>query len=350
MNSAFDSVSKDVWGCVFEHVSSPRKVLPGWVSKIFANKLKNIKKRTRGMDDDLVILEIMSEIEHDIWRFGNSAVLDFFYRTIKQLFGDYILYQVLDENALSRNPAAVELHEKTFGSLINWNSFSSNPSAKEMLINNWGNVNWAYLSANPKFGKIIKENFEESQGKDIDWRMLSRNPCDEAIELLERNTDKIDWLQLCDNRNPQITRILEKNMDRIDWEILSLNPAAVKLLEKNPDKVDWRVISCNEGAVHVIEKNTDRIDWDMLSMNKSALPLLVQNLEKVNWRFANRNPSFIPILEEMNKFYPAIGTNDLGRQTRIFWLELAINPDLYTYDRKAYRKAKERFVKKMIML
>jgi hypothetical protein len=347
-----NSLSNDVLGCVFDHLSPQRKVLPQWAEKIFKNKLKYIKRRTVGLDYDIVILEIMNELD-DIWRFGNSAVLDFFYRNIKSLFGDFILWHIIDDTGLSNNPEGVDLLEKviipSYPDLGNWNSLSSNPSAIELLKNYSDRVNWAYLSANPKAGKLLKQNFEQSQGKDIDWRLLSKNSSAEAIEMLEKNQDKIEWMFFCENRNPDFLNIVEKNLDKIDWEILSFNPAAIKFLEKNLDKVDWRGISGNPEAFHIIQKNIEKVDWDMLSLNSAAVPLLLENLDRINWRVVNRNPSFIPILEKMNESGHPTAGNDISRVTRIFWKELATNPNLYIIDRKARMTQKERFIKKMSM-
>jgi hypothetical protein len=347
-----NSLSNDVLGCVFEHLSPQIKVLPKWAEKIFKNKLKYIKRRTLGLDYDIVILEIMNELD-DIWRFGNSAVLNFFYRNIKSLFGDFILWHIIDDTGLSKNPEAIDLLEKFilpyYPDLGNWNNLSTNPSAMGLINTNWEKVNPIYLSANPKAGKLIKQNFEQSQGKDIEWRLLSKNSSAEAIEMLEKNQDKIDWMFFCENRNPDFLNILEKNLDKIDWEILSFNPAAVTFLEKNLNKVDWRGISHNEAAFHIIEKNLDKVDWDMLSLNGAAVPLLTKNLERVNWRLANKNPAFVPILEKMNESGHTTAWNDLSRVTRIFWKELATNPNLYIVDRKARMTQKERFIKKMSM-
>ena len=48
----------------------------------------------------------------------------------------------------------------------------------------------------------------------IDWKWLSKNTNDRALDLLEKNMEKIDWVWLSMNTNDRAFDLLEKNMDK----------------------------------------------------------------------------------------------------------------------------------------
>jgi len=54
---------------------------------------------------------------------------------------------------------------------INWDKFSSNPNAIEILKANSNKINWDLLSRNANAIEILEANKEK-----IDWGLLSRNP------------------------------------------------------------------------------------------------------------------------------------------------------------------------------
>ena len=58
---------------------------------------------------------------------------------------------------------------------------------------------------------------------------LSCNPCERALDLLERFPKYIYWEMLSTNENPRALKLLEKNQDSIDWFRLSANPALFEL-------------------------------------------------------------------------------------------------------------------------
>ena len=81
----------------------------------------------------------------------------------------------------------------------------------------------------------------------LDFRNLSRNPNDIALQLLQQNPDKINWLYLSSNSNDNALKLLQQNQEKIDWNCLSKNSNdnALKLLQQNPEKIDWWCLSSN---------------------------------------------------------------------------------------------------------
>ena len=105
-----------------------------------------------------------------------------------------------------------------------------------MLSNNLDKVNWCNLSSNPSAINILLNNFDHIETDSliynenamdilcffiIDWDVLSINS--DYIELLEENIDKLNWSLLYEN--PNVIKILEKNQDKINWYRLSSNHA-----------------------------------------------------------------------------------------------------------------------------
>ncbi len=79
---------------------------------------------------------------------------------------------------------------------------------------------------------------------------LSANPAPYAIKLLKENQDKINWKWLSFNPNDEAIELLNSNLNRnnkINWAFLSANPnpEAIKLLKKYPKNIDWWNLSKN---------------------------------------------------------------------------------------------------------
>lgn len=185
---------------------------------------------------------------------------------------------------------------------------SLNPNAIDFLSleENRKYINYSNLSlnTNPKAIKLLKKYIEEEKNKkglryfeinNVDWKRLSENNTDEAIELLikkyeeekqlllqqyEYEYQKIDWEKLSSNTNPKAIKLFLENIGKInDWFYFSRNPcnAAIKFLKDNPTYINWVGLSQNTNPIAIdliIEKiktgeELNDIDWDALSKNPS---------------------------------------------------------------------------------
>ncbi len=195
-------------------------------------------------------------------------------------------------------------------------------------------VDWETLSGNPAAGHILKRNVDR-----IDWWMLSKNPCDDALDLLEANMDLVDWGQFSRNTNPRAIRILAANLEKVEWWSLSGNPAAAGILRANLDRVFWGEVIANSGAMDIIEANMDRVVWDNFCQNENprAIEILSRNMDRVNWHHLSRNPNAIKILSEnedkivwhiliMNRNAGELMDKNIDKINQGMQIELSANP------------------------
>lgn len=147
----------------------------------------------------------------------------------------------------------------------------------------------------------------------ICWGTLSSNPSDEALDLLFANPDKIDLEAMCWNTNPRAIAYVRqqrqlKDVTIIDWKALSTNQsdAAVQMLQENEDNIDWWFICMNRNdkAIEMIaskRQHPARCQWNLLSSNASdiAIRILRANLEHVDLHNLsyNRNEAVVELLE-----------------------------------------------------
>ena len=244
---------------------------------------------------------------------------------------------------------------------LNWEGFSRNPNAIDLLENEYYNkIQWLYLSRNPNAIDLLKDRIEYEKSltneeldeleNRIDWEELSENP--NAIELLKKNQDKINWQGL--SSNPNAIKLLKKNQDKINWVALSSNPNAIDLLKKKYDKINWYLLCKNPGAINLLkdrieyEKSLtqkqyndlyfkDKIIWNNLSANPNAINLLLENKDKINWSYLSANPNAIELLK---KNYDKISWKSLSsnpnaidllkeNQDKIDWYRLSTNPAIF---------------------
>ena len=285
----------------------------------------------------------------------------------------------IDWNELSSNPNAIKfLSLPENKKHIDWKSLSENTNSKALKLleteikanPNNPDIDWFHLSKNPDAIYILKTN-----SKKINWKGLSYNSSDEAIEtieaiqLLKNNSDKIYWFYLSYNPNAidilkkkykeenelkindiEQYKLLKRNKYIIHWNNLSSNsnPKAIdllrekiaeenKLLKKEYDrldyieKIDWANLSKNPNAIELLKENPLKIDWYQLSANENAIELLEAELleaklkkypnnRKINWYQLCANPKAIKLLKNELKEKP----NDY--ENYIVWEQVSRNP------------------------
>ena len=203
-------------------------------------------------------------------------------------------------------------------------------------------LDWSMLSENPCAIDLLKEKIEQEKSMDkedykklkveekINWIKLSMNS--EAIDILKKYPNDITWCSLCDNKNPLAVDMI---LDRIEYEKQLPHSSN----EDDEDEVEFyiyriwfdrlsysehpRIIELLRERIE-LEKNIDqymtlndfdKIDWIHLSSNThpTAIDLLSENLDKVDWIVLSQNPGAIELLK----------TNP----DKISWRYLSCNPN-----------------------
>lgn len=188
--------------------------------------------------------------------------------------------------------------------------FSKNTEALDFLEEHPEKIHFYHLCANknPRAIAILRENLDK-----ILWDILSSNPCDAAIDLLLEHPDRIDYNSMCFNPNPRAIVLVYENLHRIDyfgWRLLSRNPCkkATELLAANPDKIYWKNLcsyASTKEQFDLIRDNLDTLDeheelWDDLCTNSSeyAVEILEENPECVNWTFSLMHQNIFETITE----------------------------------------------------
>ena len=170
---------------------------------------------------------------------------------------------------LSANPSnkAIEFLLKDENkSKINWKMLSKNPNDKaiELLKQNQDKIDLMHLSTNPNdeamklFDELLLSIYPDTTEtlinnlssntsyiaivildneflpEEFNWKNLSKNPNDKAIELLKQNQDKINWDSLSENTNEKVLELLKQNQDKINWDSLSANPIIFEEIQNSP--------------------------------------------------------------------------------------------------------------------
>ena len=104
----------------------------------------------------------------------------------------------------------------------------------------------------------------------LDFKNLSQNPNDNALQLLQQNTEIINWYLLSHNTNDIALKLLQQNPEKIQWLYLSsnTNDIALKLLQQNPEKIHWDLLSSNP---KIFER-------DYIGMSKERTNIIYQEL------------------------------------------------------------------------
>lgn len=149
---------------------------------------------------------------------------------------------------LCKNPAAMSLIHQTHPDNIVWSSLSKNPhdEAIDLLAQHVDKVYWHLLALN-RNGRAIRLLQQHVQLDDICWSNLSENDCDEAMQLLKANPTRIDWSRLSKNAHPEAINMLKANLDKIHWDYLCLNqnPQVMEMLRYHPDNIRWCLLAQN---------------------------------------------------------------------------------------------------------
>ena len=185
-------------------------------------------------------------------------------------------------------------------------------------------LDWSMLSENPCAIDLLKEKIEQEKSMDnkeyiklkfnekVNWIKLSMNS--EAIDILKKYPNDITWCSLCDNKNPLAVDMI---LDRIEYEKQLPHSSN----EDDEDEVEFsriwfdrlsysehpRIIELLRERIE-LEKNIDqymtlnyfnKIDWIYLSSNPhpKAIELLAENLDKVDWTVLSENPGAIELLK-----------------------------------------------------
>ena len=203
-------------------------------------------------------------------------------------------------------------------------------------------LDWSMLSENPCAIDLLKEKIEQEKSMDkedykklkveekVNWIKLSMNS--EAIDILKKYPNDITWCSLCDNKNPLAVDMI---LDRIEYEKQLPHSSN----EDDEDEVEFyiyriwfdrlsysehpRIIELLRERIE-LEKNIDqymtlndfdKIDWIHLSNNTHpmAIDLLSENLDKVDWIVLSENPGAIELLK--------------ANPDKISWRYLSCNPN-----------------------
>ena len=216
---------------------------------------------------------------------------------------------------------------------INWKNLSANPQAWDLItlhlndvelfenslknmpvewkirnenfidLHRFNKVDWETLSANPNAIELLKSHPEK-----INWYHLSKNPG--AIDLLKAHPDKIHWR--CLSTNPNAIEILKTHLENVSWELISLNPNAIELLESHPEKIDWYNLSKNPGAMDLLLAYPEHIFWPTFSSNPGAVEVLMECPEIIHWENLSKNPGAIELLK--------------ANPEKLYWSHVSANP------------------------
>lgn len=164
---------------------------------------------------------------------------------------------------------------------INWNILSANPAAEDIMSSNIDRVCWSSLATNPSVKWVLDEQFSDIVVQEMHWFLLSENPGEWALDLLERHPSHINMRSLCGNTNPRAELLLP--LVHIDWFKLSTNSAdwAIKILKRNINKIRWAGLCANsndwageqliEHYQQQIKKNItskcDSLNWESIAIN-----------------------------------------------------------------------------------
>jgi hypothetical protein len=134
--------------------------------------------------------------------------------------------------------------------------------------------------------------------KNINWKQLSENTNERAIDLLTYK-NKIDWYHLSKNDNDKAIDLLLLNPDKIDFNMLSMNinPRAITILSQNYDKINWNLLSANHSAADILLSNPEKIQYAFFSTNKNirCVEYLLSTPQKIQWDFFFQNPNDLAV-------------------------------------------------------
>jgi hypothetical protein len=244
--------------------------------------------------------------------------------------------------SLNSNNIAINILSNNLD-LINWKNLLSNSNIKaiDLLINNKNKIDLEMLTykyfnelmknTNPKIIELIKaypsnkikelytqynsmahlcgnENsnilifFElHKYTQYIAWNILSKNSCDEAINILEHNMDKINWYELSSNNNPRAIKLIEQHLYNLQKQ--------KKIIES--------ITTMNQVQTsYYLERHYPNILY-MLNNNTSIIKLAFNNKIYLENIFVSKILSFHP---------------SGYAKKNIMYVILSKNPNIFVYD------------------
>jgi hypothetical protein len=172
---------------------------------------------------------------------------------------------------------------------------------------------------------------------------LSSNTSDEAIAYLKENFGNIDWKFLSGNTNLEAIKLLKErvitNRNDLDWDKICKNENAIDIiyetLKHKPYYINWSSLACNTSneAIKIIEWKMkdypEKISWGQLSRNPSAIKILLANIDKIVWSSFSSNTNIInPVAIKL--LIKKIEEDKIkGRRNNLDWSELSANPSIF---------------------
>ena len=174
-------------------------------------------------------------------------------------------------NNLSLNPSALSLLTQ-YPHLINWSHLSRNTSDEiiHWLLHYYPErADWSYISANPTASAV---HYLCAHPERIDWDWLLHNPNPDVVPLLLSHRDAYtqeQWNRL--QEHAYAFTHMHIHPPDYDFHHLSKNPSeeAMNILTQHVEHIDWFSLSSNpsEGAMDLLAQHIDRVYWDQVSMN-----------------------------------------------------------------------------------
>jgi len=152
---------------------------------------------------------------------------------------------------------------------IKRNGLSQQPPYEEAKL--WEQQIWFSLCWNPSpeaMNLVAQHIVNPQNDSDIHWERLSTNPF--AKDILLQYPDKVDYNMLSINPSTEtVVELYTQHPERIDNTVLSAHPSkeAIQLLLKNPERIHWETFSSNPAAIEVLEQKQNYVNWDTLSSN-----------------------------------------------------------------------------------
>jgi hypothetical protein len=204
---------------------------------------------------------------------------------------------------------------------IDWKMicFNTNDRAATLILNNLDKVNNKYIYQNSNY-KIVKmlnkkilendpyidyyslsfntsEYFKLDDTSKLDYRKLSRNTSNFAVDLLLKNPSKIIFKELCYNSNDRAVELLLNNIHKLCREDLyrlcyNENDKIVNYLLQNPQYIELDIFSSNTNQrafEYTIDKLHNPFTTDIIfngllyNMNENAVDLLLSYGKRVNY-------------------------------------------------------------------
>ena len=243
---------------------------------------------------------------------------------IKQLINDELVREKLTDNSINYYKEINDIISDP--NRINWTHLSANPSTQaiNLLSKNPDKIEWRKLireNTNHRVWELM-ENFPEHMEKyaDVDKdnfqkylnNYISQRHEDKAIEyLLKYFPNDINFKTLSSNSSDKAIDLLAANPTKIHWDRLSRNPndKAIDLLISNPSNISYADLRYNTNfrAFNLLVFNKDRINWRIISQNESdwAIDLLHEEPQKIDWYYLckNKHPDVVDLFIEHKEWF-----------------------------------------------